>query len=348
MNQQTFQLSSATVDYFFDADFKNLNQIIGSQKAILLTDEHVFNAHRAKFNNWPCIVIPAGEQHKQQATIDNIIKQLIALEADRSSILVGVGGGVVTDMAGYAASIYMRGVNCAYVPTSLLNLVDASIGGKTGVDVGLLKNIVGSFKQPKFIFQDLSLLGTLPEEEWINGFAEIIKHACIKDEGLFVHLQESNLNTFRNDKNLLAKLIAKNVFQKFAIVQQDEFEKAERKLLNFGHTIGHAIENLHNISHGQAVAIGMCMAAYISEKENGFQESNRLKNLIQQYQLPTSISFNAEKVFELMKMDKKRDGDSISFILLDKIGQANIQSIALTKLKQHLEALETMNHAGNS
>ncbi len=348
MNRQTFKLSSETVDYYFEASFKNLQKITDKKKSIILTDENVFAAHAPKFKGWKSIVIPAGEQHKQQATIDKIILEMIALEADRNTMLVGVGGGVVTDMAGYAASIYMRGIGCAYVPTSLLNFVDASIGGKTGVDVGLYKNIVGSFKQPKFIFQDLSLLKTLPDAEWVNGFAEIIKHACIKDKDLFKHLEENDFATFRNDEKILLALIEKNVLQKFKIVQKDEFEKAERKLLNFGHTIGHAIENLYKIPHGHAVAIGMCMAAYISEKENEFKDTDALQTLIQKYHLPISISFDANKVFELMKMDKKRTTASINFILLDKIGKAIIQPISLQKLKKHLKDLEKIHHANNN
>lgn len=348
MNHQAFKLSNTSVNYYFDAALKNLHQIVDKQNVILITDENVFAAHPSKFKGWCYIVLPAGEQHKQQGTIDFIIGALMKYEAGRNTMLIAVGGGVVSDMVGYAASIYMRGIECAYVPSSILNLVDASIGGKTGVDVGLYKNIVGSFKQPKFIFQDLSLLKTLPDAEWINGFAEIIKHAAIKDKALFAHLQKNQFETFKKDGKLLADLIAKNVKQKFKIVQKDEFERADRKLLNFGHTIGHAIENLYNIAHGQAVAIGMCMAAFISEKETGFKDRLVLQNLIQQYQLPCYIEFDAQKVFELMKMDKKRKANAIDFILLNKIGHATIHPIPLAKLKKYLIVLEKIQHENNS
>lgn len=348
MRSKVFRFSSAAVQYFGNAPFNDLAQIIGRKDAILLTDENVMDAHAAQLGTWRSIVIPAGERYKQQSTIDRIIGELIVLEADRNTTLIGVGGGVVTDMAGYVASIYMRGIDCAYVPTSLLNLVDASIGGKTGIDIGLYKNMLGTFKQPKFIYQDLDLLKTLPEAEWINGFAEIIKHACIKDKDLFVHLQENNVASFKKEKSLLAALIEKNIQQKFEIVLRDEFERSERKLLNFGHTIGHAVENLYCIPHGQAVAIGMCMAAYISKRELGFQQTEQLQQLLRQYQLPTSIPIDAEKVFSLLKMDKKRTSGIIDLILLEKLGTAVIKPITLEKLKKYLFEIERNSHESNN
>lgn len=347
MGSKVFRFSSAAVQYFSDASFKDIGQVISKKDAILLTDQNVMAAHAEKLRGWRSIVIPAGERHKQQSTIDKIIGEMIALEADRSTMLIGVGGGVVTDMAGYAASIYMRGIDCAYVPTSLLNLVDASVGGKTGVDLGLYKNMLGTFKQPKFIFQDLAFLKTLPDAEWINGFAEMIKHACIRDKDLFAHLQQHDIPVFKKDKNLLAGLIEKNVQQKFKIVQEDEFEKAGRRLLNFGHTIGHAVENLYELPHGQAVAIGMCMAAYISEQELGFRQAGLLVGLLQRYQLPTHIPIEAGEVFNLLKMDKKRTSDTINFILLEEIGKAVVSPIPLKKLEKYLFEIEQGKHASD-
>lgn len=337
MKEESFSFSRATVAYYSEVGFSALRQLVPQEQCVLLTDENVYQAHAAKFADWKHILIPAGEQHKQQRTVDHIIARLMQLEADRQTLLIGVGGGVVTDITGYTASIYMRGIDCAYVPTTLLNLVDASIGGKTGVDVGAYKNIVGSFRHPRFILQDLDFLTTLPHTEWINGFAEIIKHACIRDKALFKHLSQHRPEDFMQNKELLAALIHNNIRHKFAVVQADEFEKAERKLLNFGHSIGHAIENLCALPHGRAVAVGMMAAAFISEKEVGFVETEALRRLLQQYQLPVSVSFEPGEVFQLLKLDKKRMQQSINFVLLRSIGDAFIQPIGLDRLHSYLQ-----------
>lgn len=321
--------------YYFDAAFSQLEQIVVKQKTVLVTDENVFESHRQLFGGWQTIVLPAGEQHKQQSTVDVIIKELIAKNAERNTFIVGVGGGVVTDITGYAASIYMRGVKFAFVPTTILSMVDASIGGKNGVDVGIYKNLVGLIKQPEFLLFDYDLLQTLPTEQWTNGFAEIIKHACIKDAGLFDLLQSESIENFKADKTKLANLIEKNVQIKTAVVVNDEFEQGDRKLLNFGHTIGHAIENMYLLPHGHAVSIGMMAAAGISEAINKFpsEELKQLKELLEKYHLPTQYNFDKTKIWEILKMDKKRASNTMNFILLNKIGHAIIQQIEMNELE---------------
>ncbi|MBC7866152.1 MAG: 3-dehydroquinate synthase, partial [Gloeobacteraceae cyanobacterium ES-bin-316] len=241
--------------------------------------------------------------------------------------------------AGYAASIYKRGIKLVQVPTSVLGMVDAAIGGKNGVDVGPFKNMVGTVYQPDFLLFDYSFLNTLPDEEWVNGFAEIIKHACIKDAEFFSFLASKSFNDFKNDPLLLAALIEKNVAIKTGIVLQDEFETGDRKLLNFGHTIGHAIENVHNLSHGHAISIGMVAASKISQEINHFDSASAQKivDLLQQYQLPISLSFDKENIWEMLLMDKKRSNDSMSFILLDSIGSAVVKPIALAELKDLID-----------
>jgi 3-dehydroquinate synthase len=322
--------------YYFDADFSYLEKIVSKEKTILITDENIFAAQQSKFEGWKTIAIKAGEQYKQQAAVDNIIQQLIEKEADRSSFIVGVGGGVVTDIAGYAAGVYMRGVRFGFVPTTILAMVDAAIGGKNGVDVGAYKNLVGMIRQPEFLLFDYSLLQTLPQQEWINGFAEVIKHACIKDAALFSLLQENSIENFQSDKNLLAALIERNVTIKTAVVVADEFEKGDRKLLNFGHTLGHAVENIYQLPHGHAVSVGMVAACTLSEKLNGSDpvEKQQVKNLIEKYQLTSSISFDKESIWNMLKMDKKRVNSEMNFILLNKIGEAVIQPIPMQQLEK--------------
>jgi 3-dehydroquinate synthase len=321
--------------YYFDASFDYLHQIVNKEQTIIITDNNVFENHRKFLNDWQTIVIPAGEEHKQQATVDFIIGELISRNADRNTFIVGVGGGVVTDITGYAASIYMRGLKFAFVPTTILAMVDASIGGKNGVDVGIYKNLVGLIKQPQFLLFDYALLETLPQEQWINGFAEVIKHACIKDAELFALLEDESIENFEADKNKLAALIERNVQIKTTVVVNDEFEKGDRKLLNFGHTLGHAIENLYHLPHGHAVSIGMIVACTLSESINQFPsgDSKKIKTVLEKYHLPTQFIFDKQKIWEVLSMDKKRVGNSMNFILLNKIGEASIQPIAMSELE---------------
>jgi len=321
--------------FFFDAGFTYLEQLVSKEKTILITDENVFAANHIIFDGWKTIVIKAGEQYKQQAAVDGIIAQLIEMEAGRNTFIVGVGGGVVTDITGYAASIYMRGLKFGFVPTSILAMVDAAIGGKNGVDVGAYKNLVGLIKQPEFLLFDYSLLQTLPQAEWINGFSEIIKHACIKDAELFSLLEKNEIGHFQADKNLLAALIETNVRIKTTVVVADEFEKGDRKLLNFGHTLGHAIENIYGLAHGHAVSVGMMAACTISGEINNFDaaEKERVKLLIQKYHLTSAFAFDKEKIWSLLKMDKKRVSSEMNFILLNKIGEGIVKPIPMEQLE---------------
>lgn len=321
--------------YYFDATFAYLEQIVNKQQTIIITDANVLESHRQVLAGWQTIVIPAGEEHKQQATIDFIIGELISRNADRNTFIIGVGGGVVTDITGYAASIYMRGLKFAFVPTTILAMVDASIGGKNGVDVGIYKNLVGLIKQPQFLLFDYALLNTLPSDQWVNGFAEVIKHACIKDAELFALLEGESIENFQTDKSKLALLIEKNVQIKTAVVVNDEFEKGDRKLLNFGHTLGHAIENIYQLPHGHAVSIGMMTACTISESINQFpiSDTKKIRKVLEKYHLPTQLTFDKQKIWEVLAMDKKRLGNTMNFILLNKIGEAFIQPIAMNELE---------------
>ncbi len=336
MRKKTFRFSSASVDYYFDAKFSLLKQIVDVNRAVIITDEKVFQLYENRFQSFNTIVVQAGEQFKIQATVSSVVDQLIQMHADRTTTIVGVGGGVITDLTGFIASIYMRGISFGFLPTTLLGLVDASIGGKNGIDVGVYKNMVGCIRQPSFILHDLSFLKTLPENEWRNGFAEIIKHAAIKDAAMFKELEANSIESFWKKKARLADLVWRNTLLKTKLVQQDEFEKGDRKLLNFGHTLGHALENQSNFSHGEAISVGMAAAAGISEKLTGFKGAKRLVNLLDNYGLPTVASFDKEKVMDVLKMDKKKTKNSVSYILLDKIGKATIKEIPFEQLYQLL------------
>ncbi|HEX6915175.1 MAG TPA: 3-dehydroquinate synthase [Chitinophagaceae bacterium] len=340
MNAKNLRFSSGTTSFYFGDKFSRLKQLADRRNSVIVTDEHVFDAHKEKFRSWNTIVLKPGESFKVQQTADAVIDQLIAFEADRNTTLIGVGGGVVTDITGYVASVYMRGIPFGFIPSTVLAMVDASIGGKNGVDVGVYKNMVGTIRQPGFILYDYSILSSLPQQEWRNGFAEIIKHAAIRDSRMFRELESNSIDEYQGNKRLLGALVQRNALLKAQIVKKDEFEKAERKLLNFGHTLGHALENIYELSHGEAISIGMTYAAQVSAQLNGFTGAARLVALLEQYGLPTFAAFNTKKVFSVMRMDKKKQQKDISFISLHRIGKGEVRVLKLRQLEQLISQLQ--------
>ena len=208
-----------------------------------------------------------------------------------------------------------------------------------GIDLGAYKNIVGIIRQPSFILHDMVFLNSLPQGEWQNGFAEIIKHACIKDGAMFRELESNTLKKYQSKQTLICKLVQRNALLKTKVVQKDEFEKNERRLLNFGHTLGHALENQYELSHGQAISIGMTYASHISQQLNGFKETERVVRVLEKYGLPTYAAFDKEKVFNVLKMDKKREKAEMNYVLLEKIGKGVIKPILLKKLEEIIDFL---------
>lgn len=339
MDKLTFKFSTSSTDMYLASGISHLKKITDPKATVLITDENVYNAHTKRFRDWNTIVLKPGEEYKVQATVDSVVEKLIEMEADRKTTLVGVGGGVITDITGYVASVYMRGLRFGFVPTTILSTVDASIGGKNGIDVGMYKNMVGVIRQPSFILYDMGFLKSLPKAEWENGFAEIIKHACIKDAAMFAELETNSLKHYMESNKAICELIKRNAIIKTKVVQKDEFEKKERRLLNFGHTIGHALETQYELLHGQAISIGMTYACHISEKLAGFRQTERVVNLLKKYNLPTYASFNKQKVFEVLKMDKKRERKELNFVLLQKTGKGVVKSISLKQLEKIIQDL---------
>jgi len=332
MHKKNFHLKESDCTIYFNDSFSHLEKIADKSKCILLIDKIVYKKHTKIFRGWEIILCEGGEEHKNQKTIQSLILQLISIGANRETILVGIGGGVVTDMAGFIAGIYMRGIRFGFIPTTLLAMVDASLGGKNGVNAEVYKNMIGLISHPSFILYDKRFLSSLPNKEWVNGFAEIIKHACIFDRTLFKELQKNHLQAYQHDQNKLDKLIAKNVHLKMKIVQKDPLEKHERKLLNFGHTLGHAIENELRLSHGQAISIGMVAAAKISKNILNFKETDEIIALLEKYKLPIHHRMNMERILPIMLKDKKSNGDTIDYILLKSIGKGVIQSLPIPRL----------------
>lgn len=344
--QYSLTFPSGTVRYIFQARFAELKQYIDTDNSILLIDAHVAGLYENLFKPYKKILVQVDEQYKTWAQISNICDQLLGLEADRKTTLVGIGGGITTDITGFVASVYMRGIQFGFVPITLLAMCDAAIGGKNGVNLGLQKNLIGTIQQPSFIFYDTDLLKTLPAAEWSNGFAEVIKYACLFDAALFSELEQHDITYYQNNIDALQLLIERCADWKNNVVMSDEKESGKRKLLNFGHTAGHAIETLYNIPHGYAVAVGMVIAAKISEQESGLNADTkeRLNRLLRRYGLPTSAVLESERVMQVLSMDKKRNSEGIDYILLKNIGEATIQHLSFEQIKF---GLETYTDAGS-
>ena len=244
----------------------NLPQYIGDRKTIIVTDSNILKYYKDKLpQGIPVIEIGLGETHKTLKTIEFIMGKLVENEADRTTLLIAVGGGIVCDVAGFAASIYMRGLSFGFVSTTLLSQVDASVGGKNGVNYEGYKNMVGVFNQPDFVICDDEMLKTLDPEEFRSGFAEIIKAGAIKNAALFEYCKNNASKALKYDKETLTHMIYESVLMKAKVVEADEREKGERRLLNFGHTFAHAIEKKTGILHGKAVSMGMVLAAKASQ-----------------------------------------------------------------------------------
>ncbi len=290
---------------------------------------------------------PPGESSKNMEIVLHLCQQLIARGFDRKSLLIGVGGGVVGDVAGFTAAIFMRGIPYIQVPTTLLAQVDSAIGGKTGVDLPSGKNLLGAFHQPLLVVSDPDVLLTLPVEARREGFAEIIKAALIADPELFSLLENEGTQLLESDNEVLETIIAKAAQVKCQVVSQDEQESGLRRILNFGHTLGHALEaaSHYSLTHGQAVAAGMVVAIRSSQQWAGLgqDEAERALALIQRLGLPTGIpgDINSESLLSALEKDKKIQANICHFVLISKIGQAVIHPISVQDLKGSLDKFGT-------
>lgn len=272
---------------------------------------------------------PAGEANKNLATVQELYRDLIEHKFERSDMLLALGGGVVGDLTGYTAATYLRGIDFVQLPTSLLSQVDSSIGGKTGVDFDCYKNMVGAFYMPKLVYMNLSTLKTLTEREYLSGMGEIIKHGLIKDEAYYQWLSEKLVQIKDRDLDVLTQMISRSCEIKREVVENDPKEKGERALLNFGHTLGHAIEKLMDFSllHGECVGLGMLAVAQISVSRGLIGEDlyESMKNMLVSLDMPVKASgITAEAVIEASKNDKKMEQGKVKFILLNRCGEAFI------------------------
>lgn len=329
-------------DIVFSTDFNDLtvelNALsIENRKVCIVTDSHVRSLYgeelmtliTGKCRKNVIFSFEAGEDNKTLDTVKAIYTFLIEEKFDRKDLLIALGGGVVGDVTGYTAATYLRGVDFVQIPTTLLAQADSSIGGKTGVDFDGYKNMVGAFYMPKLVYMNVAALKTLEDRQFYSGFAEVMKHGLIKDGAFYEWLIENMYEICDRELDTLLEMVQKSCMVKKLVVEKDPTEKGDRALLNFGHTIGHAIEKYKSFSltHGECVALGAVAAAFISWKHEwlSMEEYYEIRDMFVPFYLPISIEdIDPAEVLKLTKSDKKMEDGHIKFVLLKKVGKAVI------------------------
>ena len=334
---RTFHIKGSSGDSMIRVGERLRNTIkwLPSEKGVIITDANVKRLYEKDFPPLEVIEIGTGEAIKTLDTVETLYESLTNLEADRSTFILGIGGGIVCDVTGFVASTYLRGVRFGFVASTLLAQVDAAVGGKNGVNFRGYKNMVGTFNQPDFVICDPYLLRTLPEKELHQGFAEIVKHGAMGDADLFAFLEEKSEQAKALDPDAIEKIVYDSVVLKAGIVNRDEKEKGERRKLNFGHTFGHAIEKVTGLPHGEAVGLGMLVAASLSQRRGylSVEEREKIRALIMQLGLPQRLQGDGERIVHALRKDKKREGEEIYFVLLQQIGNAIVEKVSLDELE---------------
>ncbi len=289
------------------------------------------------------VEVAAGEQSKSLATLAHVYDSIVEAELDRSSAVFALGGGVVGDLAGFAAATYMRGVALVQIPTTMVAQVDSALGGKTAINHPRAKNLIGAFYQPRLVVADVATLASLPEREFHEGLAEVIKYGAIMDAPMIEALERGLDAILRRDPEALEEVVARSLRLKAAVVTSDVREGGLRKILNYGHTAGHALEassGYGSFLHGEAVAIGMVAAGRLSQAFAGLSaaEAERLERLIARAGLPTAMpeGWHGEDFVRAMRLDKKRTGDEVEFVLLDRLGDALTRKLNFAEILAHL------------
>ncbi len=305
-----------------------LPELLPEGRVVVISDQTVWQHYSGVFNGLESILLPEGEHNKTLATVERLYRRFVEMGLDRHTFILAVGGGIVSDMGGFAAATYMRGMRFGTVPTTLLAQVDASTGGKNGVNLDGYKNMVGTFAHPEFVLLDTAFLATLPQREFRSGLAEVVKAAIIGDRGLFELLERSDAEAVRHDRALLERVVAAALRVKVDIVARDEREADVRRVLNLGHTFGHAIEHSTSLfTHGEAVATGMVMAATIAER-CGVADSatrDRIVNLLLRYGFSTVSPVAHSELLAAITHDKKGNRGVTALVLPADIGHCIIR-----------------------
>jgi len=315
-------------------NWEDTGGLLPEKGVAIITDDNVFRLYGGKFPQFPVFSVTPGEESKKLKVVEHLAEQLLETGIDRSGFILAVGGGVVCDITGFLASIYMRGIRCGYISTTLLSQVDASTGGKNGVNLGNTKNMIGTITQPEFVVCDPVFLLTLSDREYLSGLAELIKTAIIGDKYLFDLIEKSVEAIKSRDRELLTELVAKSVRFKALVVSEDERETGVRKILNFGHTFGHAIEMYNSVNHGFAVAAGMELATWFSFSKGMISkdERERIIVLLKIFGLIEENNIPGDQIDRFILHDKKKTGSDIHFIFTDGIGKAVAEKIPVSEV----------------
>ena len=306
-------------------------------RVIVITDVNIDRLYPDLVHRYDHIIIGSGEAIKSLQTIEMIYSRLMAMGADRSTFLLGIGGGIVTDITGFVAATYMRGVEFGFVSTSLLGQVDASVGGKNGVNVGGYKNMVGTFLQPRFVVSDVEMLRTLPRREFRAGMAEAVKSAIVGDAELFEFIERYADDKLYTDVVALQNIVSRSVAVKSAIVAEDEREAGRRRVLNLGHTIAHAIEkSTHELNHGEAVAVGLSMIAHASAKLGMMLEGDaeRVDALLAKLGFELELPVSLTNVLREVRYDKKKRDNILRVVLPESIGCCKVVDMPFDEFEE--------------
>lgn len=333
-------------EILIDADIlkesgKHIRKVTAAKKALIISDSNVFPLYaeavksslEAEGFEVGSFVFAAGEANKKLDTVSQMIKAMCEAELGRNDIAVALGGGVTGDMVGFASAIYLRGIDFVQIPTTLLSQVDSSVGGKTGCDLSFGKNLIGAFHNPLLVLIDPDTIKTLPARFKNDGIGEVIKYAFIKSEELY-----NTLVSCENFDDILTDVIYTCVDIKRQVVENDFTEKGERMLLNFGHTLGHAIEkyeNFEGLAHGEAVGVGMLYITAAAEKSGDSEvgTAEKIKKLLKKFSLPTEFSGNTDELVDIMLYDKKRRGDRLNLVLVNSVGNSFVKAVPIAELK---------------
>ncbi len=337
---QTFFPDSSLGEFILHPDAKTISALWPERQTVFITDKNVAAAHAYLFQANDGIVIQPGEENKNMDTIQSLYRTFLHRGVDRSWHIIGIGGGVICDLTGFAAATFMRGVSFSFVPSSLLAQVDAAVGGKNGCNFAGYKNLIGTFSIPDKVIFNFGLLQTLPRREITNGIAEIVKHACIADKNLFAFLERKGDQLLQLKPAAVNRAVAASLTIKSSIVKQDFSDQGVRHVLNFGHTLGHAVESKYGLLHGESVSLGIRMAVFVSHALRRLQpeEGCRIHRLMDKLGLPSRHDSDPDEIMDAVLKDKKKRQTRIPFIGLSAIGRAEILSLSTTRFESLLKA----------
>ena len=319
-----------------------LKRYAQNRRIVVITDANIDRLYHDIINKYEHIIIGYGEGIKNLITVQNIYARLMEIGADRSTLLVGIGGGIVTDITGFVATTYMRGLDFGFVATTLLAQVDASVGGKNGVNILNYKNMVGTFAQPSFVISDVAFLRTLPHRELHAGMGEVVKMAIIGDEELFNFIEENISASCYTNIDTMQRIVLDSIRLKADIVDRDECEKGIRRVLNLGHTIAHAIEKCtHKLNHGEAVAVGLSKISHISNAMGilSNEDMQRIDDLLQKIGFSLEIPVPLSDVIREVRHDKKKSNNLLRIVLPERIGSCRIEEMPLGDVEHILDYL---------